>query len=201
MVALSVLPAAPWLTRTFLTISASSSTRALVLTSSVLKKLFSSLIPDGATDREALQRWPPVSIVPSRNLPHDFLAFTQWAILLDGVLVESTGLRGHSPLRLIDAFTGLVLSSAYLPTDLFAEGISHLEFQEAREDDFSRQCSREGLGEGRREVPVSSKKSPSPIRSVPQNARAEEPWPGGPGRCSPATYASMRISEVTGPCR
>ncbi len=54
--------------------------------------------------------------------PHDPAAYTQGLEVVDGVLLESTGLRGESTLRLVDPTSGEVLSSVPLADDLFGEG-------------------------------------------------------------------------------
>lgn len=56
--------------------------------------------------------------------PHDPHAFTQGLAYVDGHLYESTGLNGHSSLRMIDLTTGRVLQSAVVPNKYFAEGLA-----------------------------------------------------------------------------
>lgn len=56
-------------------------------------------------------------------LPHDPSAFTQGLHIHDGVLYESTGILGHSSLRVIDRETGKVLRKISID-DRFAEGIA-----------------------------------------------------------------------------
>lgn len=56
--------------------------------------------------------------------PHDPEAFTQGLVFHDGVLLESTGLHGHSSLRKIALETGKVLQYLRLPLQYFAEGIA-----------------------------------------------------------------------------
>ena len=58
-----------------------------------------------------------------RTYPHDPQAFTEGLFYLDGVLYESTGLRGHSFIRKVDLETGKVLASVTIPPPLFGEGI------------------------------------------------------------------------------
>lgn len=55
---------------------------------------------------------------------HDTSAFTQGLELVDGVLVESTGLFGSSDRRRVDADTGEVLARVELEPELFGEGIT-----------------------------------------------------------------------------
>jgi glutaminyl-peptide cyclotransferase len=56
--------------------------------------------------------------------PHDPNAYTQGLVYIDGHLYESTGLNGHSSLRMDDLATGRVLQSAAVPSQYFAEGLA-----------------------------------------------------------------------------
>lgn len=56
--------------------------------------------------------------------PHDPNAFTQGLVYIDGHLYESTGLHGHSSLRMVDLATGRVLQSVAVPSQYFAEGLA-----------------------------------------------------------------------------
>lgn len=56
--------------------------------------------------------------------PHDPKAFTQGLIYVDGHLYESTGLNGHSSLRMVDLTTGDVLQKYDLPQEYFGEGLT-----------------------------------------------------------------------------
>lgn len=56
--------------------------------------------------------------------PHDSNAFTQGLFYADGVLYESTGLKGQSSLRKVDINTGKVIRKINLAEDYFAEGIT-----------------------------------------------------------------------------
>lgn len=56
--------------------------------------------------------------------PHDPSAYTQGLQYLDGVVYESTGLRGQSTLRKVDLETGEVMQSVQLDDRLFGEGIT-----------------------------------------------------------------------------
>src|ERR1051325_10089665 len=58
------------------------------------------------------------------TFPHDSKAFTQGLIFVDGHLYESTGLNGHSSLRMIDLYTGHVMQKHDLPADTFGEGLT-----------------------------------------------------------------------------
>lgn len=56
--------------------------------------------------------------------PHDSNAFTQGLVFADGMLYESTGLRGRSSLRMVDLKTGQVLQKHELPAQYFGEGLT-----------------------------------------------------------------------------
>ena len=56
--------------------------------------------------------------------PHDRQAFTQGLIYFDGHLYESTGLQGHSSLRMEDLETGSILQFKDVPSNYFAEGLT-----------------------------------------------------------------------------
>lgn len=54
--------------------------------------------------------------------PHDTGAYTQGLEVVDDLLLESTGLRGESSIRLVEPETGEVVQSAPLDAELFGEG-------------------------------------------------------------------------------
>jgi glutamine cyclotransferase len=56
--------------------------------------------------------------------PHDRQAFTQGLIYVGGHLYESTGLEGHSSLRMEDLATGRILQYKDAPGNYFAEGLT-----------------------------------------------------------------------------
>jgi glutamine cyclotransferase len=56
--------------------------------------------------------------------PHDTNAFTQGLVFLDGALLESTGLNGHSSLRKVELQTARVLKQVEVPAEYFAEGLA-----------------------------------------------------------------------------
>ncbi len=56
--------------------------------------------------------------------PHDQQAFTQGLIYLNGYLYESTGLKGHSSLRMEDVESGRILKFQDVPSRYFAEGLT-----------------------------------------------------------------------------
>ncbi len=60
-----------------------------------------------------------------RVYPHDAQAFTQGLVYVDGHLYESTGLNGHSSLRMDDLKTGRVLQQQDVPAEYFAEGLTN----------------------------------------------------------------------------
>ena len=61
------------------------------------------------------------------ELPHDVGAYTQGLVYVDGVFYESTGLRGQSTVRRVDAATGQVLGGLQVPDQYFAEGLTLLD--------------------------------------------------------------------------
>jgi glutamine cyclotransferase len=62
------------------------------------------------------------------ELPHSTAAFTQGLLLApDGYLYESTGIKGHSELRQINAETGEVLVRKEISSNYFGEGLALLE--------------------------------------------------------------------------
>lgn len=67
-------------------------------------------------DYEVLHEWP-----------HDPTAFTQGLAFKDGVLYESTGLRGQSTLRRVELTTGSVAQKIDLAERDFGEGITLLD--------------------------------------------------------------------------
>ena len=58
------------------------------------------------------------------TFPHDPRAFTQGLVYTDGVLYESTGLKGFSSLRRVDLTTGDVLQRREVDPKYFAEGLA-----------------------------------------------------------------------------
>lgn len=67
---------------------------------------------------------PVVTPVVVNAFPHDTGAFTQGLELLDGVLIESLGLRGESARRRVVPTTGEVSASAPLAPELFGAGLT-----------------------------------------------------------------------------
>jgi len=67
----------------------------------------------------------PVYVYMVRHAyPHDTQAFTQGLYIKDGVLFESTGLRGKSSIRRVQLETGRVLQKKEVPAEFFGEGIA-----------------------------------------------------------------------------
>lgn len=75
---------------------------------------------------------PAASAVPTydyevvNTFPHDPQAFTQGLVFHKGILLESTGLNGHSSLRKVDLTTGRVRQQRRLSAEYFAEGMTVL---------------------------------------------------------------------------
>lgn len=59
------------------------------------------------------------------SYPHDAQAFTQGLVYVDGHLYESTGLEGHSSLRMEDLETGAIQQFQDVPARYFAEGLTN----------------------------------------------------------------------------
>ncbi|TAJ12428.1 hypothetical protein DMA11_12790 [Marinilabiliaceae bacterium JC017] len=82
----------------------------------VFKKSFSYfVVSDVVPERKVLK---VVNI-----LPHDTSAFTQGLYFKDGLLYESTGLKGQSRLRSLNPLTGNCLTDVKIDTCFFGEGI------------------------------------------------------------------------------
>lgn len=75
-----------------------------------------------------LQAQSPPILVPQilQVFPHDESAFTQGLLWHEGVLYESTGLRGQSSLRRVDIETGTAIDLVPLADDYFAEGLERV---------------------------------------------------------------------------
>lgn len=61
--------------------------------------------------------------------PHDATAFTQGLVFVNGMLYESTGLRGQSSLRMVDLASGRVLQQHDLAAKYFGEGLTDWQNQ------------------------------------------------------------------------
>ena len=68
----------------------------------------------------------PAAYEVTARYPHDSSAYTQGLVQSNGVLLESTGLYGHSDLRRVDLKSGRVLASTPLAADRFGEGLALL---------------------------------------------------------------------------
>ncbi len=85
----------------------------------------SSSTPSVSTDQPAaLAVVRSLRVNVQREIPHDTDAFTQGLVFEDGVLFESTGLRGESDLRRVDPATGDVQAIVTIDEPYFAEGLA-----------------------------------------------------------------------------
>jgi glutamine cyclotransferase len=80
--------------------------------------------PQQARQSSAGEAAPVFTYRVVHTYPHDPGAFTQGIVYEDGVLYESTGLRGKSTLRRVELETGKVLQMVSLPPAYFGEGIA-----------------------------------------------------------------------------
>lgn len=69
---------------------------------------------------------PVYSYEVVNTYPHDRRAYTQGLVYVDGVLYESTGLRGRSSLRRVELESGRVLERRTLLPPYFGEGLAVL---------------------------------------------------------------------------
>ena len=67
---------------------------------------------------------PVYAFMVKHAYPHDTGAFTQGLFIKDGVLYESTGLKGQSSIRRVQLETGRVLQKKAVPAEFFGEGIA-----------------------------------------------------------------------------
>lgn len=79
-------------------------------------------IPAAAQRRSASA--PVIGYEVVNVFPHDREAFTQGLLYRDGVLYESTGLKGRSTLRKVRLETGEVLQQVKVDSRYFAEGLT-----------------------------------------------------------------------------
>jgi glutaminyl-peptide cyclotransferase len=89
--------------------------------------------PPGAPAASSAPRTPATAAEPPGYTyevvnvwPHDREAFTEGLVYLGGILLESTGLNGHSTLRKVDLQTGRVLQQVELSSRYFGEGTTVL---------------------------------------------------------------------------
>jgi len=78
----------------------------------------STLIHPGLTDT------PVYGYRVVKTYPHDPNAFTQGLVFDQGLLYESTGLRGRSSVRQVELETGRVQNVVHLPPRYFGEGLT-----------------------------------------------------------------------------
>jgi glutamine cyclotransferase len=103
------------------------SRRAAVILMAVLAARFAPLPHAAADVAQAVgEEIPTESYSLVKAWPHDRGAFTEGLVFWNGMLIESTGLYGHSTLRKVDLETGLVRQEAKLPAQYFGEGIAVL---------------------------------------------------------------------------
>ncbi len=81
-------------------------------------------VPGGAQPPDA--DIPNLSFSIVGSWPHDRGSFTEGLVYWDGILIESTGLYGHSKLRKVELESGRVLQEIDLPNRYFGEGIAVL---------------------------------------------------------------------------
>lgn len=93
----------------------------------------SAVASDAGTTAAAAQPATAVDAEPTlyaydivNVFPHDRGAFTEGLVFLKGILLESTGLEGHSTLRKVDLQSGRVLQQVRLSPEYFGEGIAVL---------------------------------------------------------------------------
>ena len=87
--------------------------------------LFVSVADSGVAASAAQRQGAPVYGYEVVNVyPHDREAFTQGLVYRDGVLYESTGLKGRSSLRKVRLETGEVLQQSKVDNRYFAEGLT-----------------------------------------------------------------------------
>jgi glutamine cyclotransferase len=67
---------------------------------------------------------PVYAFMVKHAYPHDTQAFTQGLYIKDGVMFESTGLKGQSSIRRVQLETGRVLQKKDVPAEFFGEGIA-----------------------------------------------------------------------------
>ena len=67
---------------------------------------------------------PVYAFMVKHSYPHDAKAFTQGLYIKDGVLYESTGMKGESSIRRVQLETGRVLQKKDIADEYFGEGIA-----------------------------------------------------------------------------
>jgi len=86
----------------------------------------SGLLADASVPTQDAADIPSFTYALVKARPHDRGAFTEGLVFWNGMLIESTGLYGHSTLRKVDLETGRVTQEVDLPANLFGEGIAVL---------------------------------------------------------------------------
>ena len=91
--------------------------------------ILSSLIfPISNLNGETPEIWEVVEIQPEiiNVIPHDESAFTQGLEIHNGKLYESTGLYGHSSVRIVNMESGQIEAQYNLSDSFFGEGLTIL---------------------------------------------------------------------------
>ena len=100
----------------------------VLLVAAVLASVLACSAPSTAGQAEngaqATDAVPVYSYQVVNTWPHDAEAYTQGLVYHDGLLFESTGLRGESSLRRVELKTGKVKKKVDVPRQYFAEGIT-----------------------------------------------------------------------------
>ncbi len=99
----------------------------MVIRPAVIVGMLAAALGTAAEGHFAVQRTPAAPVFGYEVVkvyPHDREAFTQGLVYRDGVLFESTGLRGRSSLRRVRLETGEVLQRMTVDDRYFAEGLT-----------------------------------------------------------------------------
>jgi glutamine cyclotransferase len=99
-------------------------TAAVVLAATTAAFVFPRPSAAGTDTAEASGDIPTDSYSLVKAWPHDRGAFTEGLVFWHGMLIESTGLYGHSTLRKVDLKTGHVRQEVRLADEYFGEGIA-----------------------------------------------------------------------------
>jgi glutamine cyclotransferase len=94
------------------------------LSSAPLPLAFAAALLVCAANARADTSLPVYVFMVKHTYPHDPKAFTQGLYIKDGVLFESTGLKGESTIRRVQLETGRVLQKKDIAPEFFGEGIA-----------------------------------------------------------------------------
>lgn len=102
--------------------------RLIVVAFVVLAGCFPALPSPAAPSAPVVRTAPPTRYTARvvARIPHDAEAFTQGLTFHGGALYESTGLRGRSSVRVLDATSGAVTRRRAVSDEHFAEGLTVL---------------------------------------------------------------------------